>query len=160
MTDAQKLSDALLLADDRPTHGGDDLYQWAIDAEDVIRRMHARVKELESELEAVGAGGVQPLRKGMVPLREVLDRLAQGFGRESAPVTTIRGHFERNGAGSAQPTLAEDTQDAERYRWLRKQHDKGDDSVTVFIGDEQHVPGHLDAQIDAAMAAQAEHDHG
>ena len=45
--------------------------------------------------------------------------------------------------------------DAARYHWLREQHDKGDDSVTIFIGDEQHGPGHLDAQIDEAIAAQA-----
>lgn len=34
-------SEELIFADDRPTLGGDDLYQWAVDAEDMIRRLHA-----------------------------------------------------------------------------------------------------------------------
>lgn len=67
-----------------------------------LRRQHARIAELEAELEAVGAGGVQPLRKDMVPLSDVLERLAQGFGRESAPVTTIRSHFAKNAAQAKQ----------------------------------------------------------
>ena len=41
-------SEELIFADDRPTLGGDDLYQWAVDAEDMIRRLHARVQELEA----------------------------------------------------------------------------------------------------------------
>lgn len=41
-------SEALIFANDRPTLGGDDLYQWAVDAEDMIRRLHARVQELEA----------------------------------------------------------------------------------------------------------------
>lgn len=61
-----------------------------------------RAMRAESELEAVGAGGVQPLRKDMVPLSDVLERLAQGFGRESAPVTTIRSHFAKNAAQAKQ----------------------------------------------------------
>ena len=41
-------SEELIFADDRPSLGGDDLYQWAVDAEDMIRRLHARVQELEA----------------------------------------------------------------------------------------------------------------
>lgn len=41
-------SEELVFADDRPSLGGDDLYQWAVDAEDMIRRLHARVQELEA----------------------------------------------------------------------------------------------------------------
>ena len=110
---------ALRLADDRPWQQGDDLYDWAIDAEDMLRSLYAenyamraqlkalseagsasedlqlmrlgyaaamaenfalrarvqelgelarnnssrRVMELEAQLEAIGAGGVEPLRK-------------------------------------------------------------------------------------------------
>lgn len=76
---------ALRLADDRPWQQGDDLYSWAIDAEDMLRSLYAenyalrarvqelgelarnnssrRVMELEAQLEAIGAGGVEPLRK-------------------------------------------------------------------------------------------------
>lgn len=41
--------EALILANDRPSASGDDLYQWALDAEDMIRRLHARVQELEKD---------------------------------------------------------------------------------------------------------------
>lgn len=50
--------------------------------------------ELEAQLDAIGAGGVEPLRKGFVRLTDVLARLEQGFGANSAPVTTIKRHFE------------------------------------------------------------------
>jgi len=38
--------EVLQLADDRPTSLGDDLYQWAIDAEGELRRLHAVNQEL------------------------------------------------------------------------------------------------------------------
>lgn len=38
--------EALRLADDRPTSLNDDLYQWAIDAEDELRRLHEVNQEL------------------------------------------------------------------------------------------------------------------
>jgi hypothetical protein len=41
--------EALQLADDRPTSLGDDLYQWAIDAEGELRRLH------ESNTKLLGA---------------------------------------------------------------------------------------------------------
>ena len=41
--------EALILVNDRPSAIGDDLYQWALDAEDMIRRLHARVQELEKD---------------------------------------------------------------------------------------------------------------
>ena len=40
--------EALRLADDRPLSLNDDLYQWAYDAELMLRRLHARVQELEA----------------------------------------------------------------------------------------------------------------
>lgn len=46
--------------------------------------------------------------------------------------------------------------DAGRYRWLRSHAGKDDGEVEVFIGNESWAPGHLDAQIDAAMKEQAE----
>ena len=55
--------EALIFANDRPSAIDDDLHQWAIDAEDLIRRQHARIAELEAQLSAIGAGGVEPLRK-------------------------------------------------------------------------------------------------
>lgn len=38
------------------------LHLWAADARDTMRRQHARIAELEAQLEAIGAGGVEPLR--------------------------------------------------------------------------------------------------
>lgn len=38
--------EALIFANDRPTSLDDDLYQWSIDAEDLIRRQHASIAEL------------------------------------------------------------------------------------------------------------------
>ena len=64
MTTTQQ-PEALVFADDRPTSTSDDLYQWAIDAEDLIRAQHARIEELEAQLSAIGAGGVEPLRKSV-----------------------------------------------------------------------------------------------
>ena len=80
MTTTQQ-PEALVFADDRPTSTSDDLYQWAIDAEDLIRAQHARIAELEdvadmaikriaeleAQLSAIGAGGVEPLRKAAKP---------------------------------------------------------------------------------------------
>lgn len=54
MTTTQQ-PEALVFADDRPTSTSDDLYQWAIDAEDLIRTQHARIAELEEQLAAIGA---------------------------------------------------------------------------------------------------------
>lgn len=44
-----KKHEALIFVDDRPTSINDDLYQWASDAEDLIRRQHARIVELKKE---------------------------------------------------------------------------------------------------------------
>lgn len=41
--------EALIFANDRPSEIGDDLYQWASDAEDMIRFLYARIVELEKE---------------------------------------------------------------------------------------------------------------
>ena len=62
MSDTQQ-PEALVFANDRPSAIDDDLYQWAIDAEDLIRHQHARIADLEAQLSAIGAGGVEPLRK-------------------------------------------------------------------------------------------------
>ena len=45
MTDKHE---ALIFADDRRTSSGDDLYEWAIDAEDWIRRLRGRNPQVRS----------------------------------------------------------------------------------------------------------------
>ena len=62
MTTTQQ-PEALLFANDRPYSIDDDLYHWARYAQIWILRLHDRVVELESQLEAIGAGGVESLRK-------------------------------------------------------------------------------------------------
>ena len=62
MEKQQQQPEALILANDRPSAIGDDLYQWALDSEAMIRRLHTRVEELEAMLSAVGAGGVSAQR--------------------------------------------------------------------------------------------------
>ena len=73
--------EALIFANDRPSAIDDDLYQWAIDAEDLIRHQHARIADLEALLSAIGAGGVEPLRKSAAPVSPVCFALydSQGF---------------------------------------------------------------------------------
>lgn len=49
MTDKHE---ALIFADDRLRSHGDDIYEWAIDAEDWIRRLHAELETLRAGYEA------------------------------------------------------------------------------------------------------------
>ena len=46
--------EVLILADDRPTSVCDDLYQWSIDAEDALRRLHAEIEDLRDTQAAKG----------------------------------------------------------------------------------------------------------
>lgn len=58
-------ADALLLADElvKPIDGFQDPTTLEAAAAAELRRQHVRIAELESQLEAIGAGGVEPLRK-------------------------------------------------------------------------------------------------
>lgn len=51
MTQAQQ-PEASIFVDDRPASLDDDLYQWAVDADDLIRRQHALISRLEAEAQA------------------------------------------------------------------------------------------------------------
>ena len=82
-----------------------------------IKAQDERIAELESQLEAIGAGGVEPLRKGFVRLTDVLARLEQGFGANSAPVTTIKRHFEMQ-AAPAHPAEGVPDERAAFESWL------------------------------------------
>ncbi len=42
-----------------------------------LRRQHTRIAELEAQLEAVGAGGVQPLRKCLHHIEEPLEKVLE-----------------------------------------------------------------------------------
>ena len=130
MTTTQQ-PEALVFADDRPTSTSDDLYQWAIDAEDLIRAQHARIAELEAQLSAIGAGGVEPLRKQAAETSNDILTMADAL--------------------IIQRTA--DARDADRYRWLR------DNELYVNKELEPVVRLQLnaiwDVKIDEALAAQA-----
>ena len=54
-----------------------------------LRRQHSRIEELEAQLSAIGAGGVEPLRKKAVPV--------QMPEPDAWRYTTVRGHFRYRG---------------------------------------------------------------
>ena len=60
-----------------------------------IESLKANAQEQEELLAAVGAGGVEPLRKAgdYVRLSDVIARLEQACGAGSVPVTTLQYHF-------------------------------------------------------------------
>ena len=47
-----EVPEALRLADDRPSSLNDDLYQWAIAAEDELRRLHAENEKFRKHIES------------------------------------------------------------------------------------------------------------
>ena len=47
--------EALQLANDRPWQQGDDLYDWAIDAEEMLRKQHAEIEQLREQNTALDA---------------------------------------------------------------------------------------------------------
>ena len=75
----QQQPEALILANDRPSASGDDLYQWALDAEDMIRRLHARIAELEAFAKEIEQYGVLLRAGGPAPhdLKDMSAALAQ-----------------------------------------------------------------------------------
>ena len=44
------MHEALIFADDRPMSTSDDLYQWATDAETLIRQQHASLADAQAEI--------------------------------------------------------------------------------------------------------------
>lgn len=138
-------------------------------AAETLRAQQDRIAELESQLEAIGAGGVEPLRK-----RECLHQID-----EQAPSEwDVRGHLAASltcwhrltGQEAAElvalfqgrPAQSEVQRDAERYRWLRNEETDwyvGPSYSTyndnVCDGEYRNFFGvELDKAIDAARAAQ------
>lgn len=63
--------EVIQFADDRPMSLGDDLYQWAIDAEDTIRDMQSRLEELNQEVEELEKENAS-LKQDAARWREIL----------------------------------------------------------------------------------------
>ena len=117
----------------------DDSTEWADTlhaAAAELRHQHARIEELEAQLSAIGAGGVEPLRKQAAETSNDILTMADAL--------------------IIQRTA--DARDADRYRWLR------DNDLYVNKELEPVVRLQLnaiwDVKIDEAMAAQARNKKG
>ena len=109
---------------------------WCRQAAAELRHQHARIEELEAQLSAIGAGGVEPLRKQAAETSNDILTMADAL--------------------IIQRTA--DARDADRYRWLR------DNDLYVNKELEPVVRLQLnaiwDVKIDEAMAAQARNKKG
>ena len=92
----------------------------------------ARIAELEAQLSAIGAGGVEPLRKQAAETSNDILTMADAL--------------------IIQRTA--DARDAARYRWLRDNDWRNDEKMEPVI--RLHLNAIWDEKIDAAMAAQTE----
>ena len=126
----------------------------------MLRDQHARIAELESQLDAIGAGGVEPLSKGFVRLADVLARLEQGFGANSAPATTIKRHFEMQAHPTQQGLEQANCKSGNWLTVVYRDIRPGDEART--IGEHPKVSAlswsHALNERDAALAAQAKQE--
>ena len=101
-----------------------------------MTRLHHRVNELEAQLSAIGAGGVEPLRKQAAETSNDILTMADAL--------------------IIQRTA--DARDAARYRWLRDNDWRNDEKMEPVI--RLHLNAIWDEKIDAAMAAHARNKKG
>jgi hypothetical protein len=107
-----------------------------------LRSQHARISELEAQLSAIGAGGVEPLRKKAVE-----------EGGEDTLTMAAAIIMQREA----------DARDAARYRWLRNQMlgvdfdwcGNGITALVFEVPDGCAYSRNCDQNIDAAVAVQA-----
>ena len=114
-----------------------------------------RIVELEAQLEAIGAGGVEPLRKAdhfrgatqMVPadhLRGATKMISHAWGCRA----NAFGQCDK-GCTEAHEQLSRDALDAARYRWLRDGNGYAPEECGITGGEE------LDELCDEGVATQA-----
>ena len=101
-----------------------------------LTRLHARIEDLEEQLSAIGAGGVEPLRKQAAETSNDILTMADAL--------------------IIQRTA--DARDADRYRWLRDNDWRNDEKMEPVI--RLHLNAIWDEKIDAAMAAKARNKKG
>ena len=104
--------------------------------EDVADMAIKRIAELESQLSAIGAGGVEPLRKQAAETSNDILTMADALIIQCTA----------------------DARDAARYRWLRDNDWRNDEKMEPVI--RLHLNAIWDEKIDAAMAAQARNKKG
>ena len=100
--------------------------------EDVADMAIKRIAELEAQLAAIGAGGVEPLRKHVAETSNDILTMVD------TPIIKRR---------------IADARDAARYRWLRDNDWNADKDLGPVI--RQQLTAIWDVKIDEAMAAQA-----
>ena len=103
---------------------------WCRQAAAELRSQHARIAELEAQLSAIGAGGVEPLRKQAAETSNDIRTMADAL--------------------IIQRTA--DARDAARYRWLRDNDWRNDEKMEPVI--RLHLNAIWDEKIDAAIAVQ------
>ena len=81
MTTTGQQPEALVFANDRPTSIGDDLYQWALDAEALIRTQHASIAELAAAPQAVEAAVPEAIEQMAVDRYKVVPSHESMFHR-------------------------------------------------------------------------------
>ena len=101
-----------------------------------LTRLHARIEDLEEQLSAIGAGGVEPLRKQAAETSNDILTMADAL--------------------IIQRTA--DARDAARYRWLRDNDWRNDEKMEPVI--RLHLNAIWDEKIDEAMAVQARNKKG
>ena len=137
-------------------------------------RLHHRVNELEAQLSAIGAGGVEPLRKQAVrrapaapvpqwvrPVSELLGHISDVLPNSAFnKIDTAKWNAVSALVGATTQAAAQgmDARDAARYRWLRDNDWRNDEKMEPVI--RLHLNAIWDEKIDAAMAAQARNKKG
>ncbi len=170
--------EAIRLADKYEAHGflGDHRFakdHWCRQAAAELRRQHARIEELESQL----AAAQQPPETTPVELQEPVGwfhrhpneckngelcnyQIASGDrknGWEESPLYTEQ-QVHALLIGVPTPAAYADTKDAARYRWLRDNDWRNDEKMEPVI--RLQLNAIWDEKIDAAMAAQARKEKG
>lgn len=137
-----------------------------------LLRQHTRIAELEAQLEAIGAGGVEPLRKiseqpaqtvDAVDTQWLAEMIMSDCGcstRNQRLLDRIIDRIQQYDRASASPCAAGEGWGAARYRWLRInaigafRTNDGKGPVSVYhlskIPAIPGIPEETDAAIDAA----------
>ena len=71
--------EALQFANDRPMSGGDDLYQWAVDAENLIRKLAAERNEADRRAGA-SERELASVRSDLDTMRRVREKMKEQWG--------------------------------------------------------------------------------
>lgn len=148
MTDKHE---ALIFADDRWTSSGDDLYEWAIDAEDWIRRLHAENTTLQQGYAAARLE-IESLKAQLHAAKQIN---AAQFWLFTSSITgsTLRvshGQAPAQAAPTTQPAPQQEAQ--EPVAWRLVPADATDDLLKVALAYKDYIDA-LPSDVAAALPA-------